>query len=53
MTPSPMFTPWTVCTGVEFRILLGISMFRTMVEQAVFWLSTAVLTRRLGPLLAQ
>ena len=23
MTPLPLFTPWTVCTGVEFRILLG------------------------------
>ena len=49
MTPSPMFTPWTVCTGVEFRILLSISMFRSMVEQVVFRPSTAVLTRRLGP----
>ena len=48
-TPLPLFTPWTACTGVEFRILLGISMFCTMAEQVVPWHSTAVSTRRLGP----
>ena len=38
-----------VFPDLAIRILLGISMFRTMAEQVVLWHSTAVLTRRLGP----